>query len=119
DAARDLAGAVFAALDAALPGLAEARAPESAVALGARLAPLLEQGFSVALRAAPHLVAPIAARLADPRVTIDPDPSLPAGDLTASWQGGRATLDLAARRAAIRTALAACFGIGPGLPLED
>ena len=39
---------------------------------------------------------------------------LAAGDLAASWQGGRAHYDLAARRAAIRTALAEA-----GLALED
>lgn len=113
-AVESLAVAVFAAMDAALPALAAARAPEAAVALAARLAPLLDLDVAVALRAAPHLVDGIAARLGDPRISVVADPSLPAGDLAATWQGGRAHYDLAARRAAIRTALAEA-----GLPLED
>jgi hypothetical protein len=113
-AARDLAATVFAALDAALPGIAEARAADSAATLAARLKPLLEQGFVIALRAAPHLAEAIAARLADPRISVAEDPDIPAGDLVASWQGGRAQLDLAARRAAIRSALA-----DAGLLLKD
>ena len=114
EAAQELAAAVFAAIDAALPGLAATRAPDAAEALAARIAPLLEFDVAIVLRAAPHLVDGIAARLGDPRITVQPDPSLPAGDLAATWQGGRAHYDLAARRAAIRTALAEA-----GLPMED
>lgn len=114
DAARDLAVAVFAAIDAALPGLASRCAAENALALAARLAPLLDLDIAVTLRAAPHLVEGIAARIGDARITVHADPSLSAGDLAATWRGGRAQYDLAARRAAIRTALAEA-----GLPLED
>lgn len=114
EAAHSLATAVFAAIDTALPGLAAARAPDAAGALATRLAPLLDLDVAVVLRAAPHLVDGIAARLGDPRISVVADPSLPASDLAASWQGGRAHYDLAARRAAIRTALAEA-----GLALED
>lgn len=109
-----LAGIVLAALDAALPAAAARATPDAAAHLAARLAPLLEQETRVTLHVAPELAEAVAARITDPRLTVTPDTRQPPGDLSAEWRGGTASFDLAARRAAIRSALAEA-----GLALEN
>lgn len=109
-----LAGMLLAALDAALPAAAARAMPDAAALLAARLAPLLEQEIRVTLHVAPELAEAVADRIADPRLTVAPDTRQPPGDLRAEWRGGTASFDLAARRAAIRSALAEA-----GLALEN
>ncbi|MBR0642216.1 FliH/SctL family protein [Plastoroseomonas hellenica] len=112
--ARTLAGVVLTAFDAALPAAATRATPDAAAYLAARLAPLLEQETRVTLHVAPELAEAVAARIADPRLTVVPDTRQSPGDLRAEWRGGTASFDLAARRAAIRSALAEA-----GLALEN
>lgn len=109
-----LAGIVLAALDTALPAAVARATPDAAAHLAARLAPLLEQEIRVTLHVAPELAEAVAARIDDPRLTVAPDTRQPPGDLRAEWRGGTASFDLAARRAAIRSALAEA-----GLALEN
>jgi hypothetical protein len=109
-----LGGLLLGAFDAALPAEAARATPEAAARLAARLTPLLDQEIAVTLRVAPALAEAVAAKIADPRLTVAADERLPPGDLRAEWRGGHAVFDLAARRAAIRSALAEA-----GLALES
>ncbi|MBL6458490.1 hypothetical protein JMJ55_24435 [Belnapia sp. T6] len=111
EAAGDLARLLLSALGAALPAAAARLGPESATGLAARLAPLLEAEVAVTLHVPPGCGS-ATAQLADPRLRIAEDPSLPPGGARAAWRGGGAEFSPEAARAAV-AALLDSFGLHP------
>lgn len=108
EAAQGLATLLLAALASALPDASARLAADQAARLAATLGPLLTEGLAVKLNVAAGYGDAAAARIADPRVTVAEDPTLPPGDASAVWRGGGASLSLAARQAAV-TDMLACF----------
>jgi hypothetical protein len=102
-----LAGLLLQALDSALPAAAARLAPDCVAPFAAALAPLLAEAKAVTLHVAAGFGDATAARIADPRLAIAEDAALPPGDARACWQGGGATLSLAARRQAVAAMLEA------------
>lgn len=103
--ARALAVTLIKAFDAALPAAASRLGPELIARTALSLRAALEERPEARLHVAPEMAEALSARL--PHWTIESDPAIPPGDARIAWRGGAATLDLAARRAAIRDALAA------------
>jgi flagellar biosynthesis/type III secretory pathway protein FliH len=103
---------VLATLDAALPKAAAQDAVALATATAAALRPALATRPEAVLYVAPALVDRVAAAVTF--LPVQADPALPPGDARLAWRDGEARADLAARRRAIRDALA-----GLGLPLES
>lgn len=105
-AAEALARTVFAALDAALPGLAARHGPEMAATLAAALRPALADRPEARLLVAPEQAEAVAARL-PAGLVVEGDALLAPGDARLEWRDGAQILSLEERRAAIRAALAA------------
>lgn len=98
----DLARALFAFADAALPGASRRAAAPMIAALTAALRDNVPLTPDATVFVAPSLVPLLSRRLP---LRVEGDLSLPEGDARIIWRGGAATLDLAARRAALREAL--------------
>ncbi|WP_230169652.1 hypothetical protein, partial [Roseomonas sp. CECT 9278] len=111
DAAEEVARLALAMLDAALPGLAAGHGGALAAGFAQRLRPMLEGAPEARLLVAPGFVDATRELLGD-GIAIAEDAGLAAGDARAEWRSGGATLDLAARRQAIRGVLEAA-GLGP------
>jgi flagellar assembly protein FliH len=106
-----VARAALAAVLAALPTLAERCAEAEVIRFASALLPCLAGEPGVALRVAPDLVAPVAARFADqPRLEVLPDATLARGDARAAWRGGEAARHAEAARRAVMDAFAG-FGL--------
>lgn len=114
DAAKGVARIALAMLDAALPGLAARHSATLVADFAERLRPALSFLPAAHLHVAPSLVQDIQALIGDLAVTLVADPSIAPGQARAVWQGGGASFDLAARRAAIKAALSAA-----GLDIEE
>jgi hypothetical protein len=98
----ELARTLFAFADAALPGASRRAAAPMVAALTAALRDRVPLTPEATVFVAPSLV-PLLAR--DLPLRVEGDLALPEGDARITWRGGAATLDLAARRAALRDAL--------------
>lgn len=98
----ELARTLFAMVDAALPGLARARAPDAIAAFVARLAPMVAEAAAPRLRVAPSLVPLLARHLSLP---VEADLSLAEGEARLEWAGGQAAFRPEDRRAALRDSL--------------
>lgn len=106
-----VARAALAAVLAALPTLAARCGEAEVIRFAQGLLPCLAGEASVALRVAPDLVAPVAARFADqPRLEVLADASLARGDARASWRGGEAARHAEAARRVVMDAFAG-FGL--------
>ena len=110
--AQDLARLVLSMLDAALPGLAAEHAAPLATAFARRVAPVLEAVPEAQLLVPAGLGDAVRVLLGTSTITVEEDAALPLGDARATWRGGGATLDLAARRRDIRRVLESS-GLGP------
>jgi flagellar assembly protein FliH len=110
--AEALAGLLLGAMDAALPEEAARLGPPLLARVAATLRPALADRPEAQLRVAPELVDAVAARLPDgPEVVADA--AIAPGDGRIEWRDGAQLVSLAARRAAVRDALAAAgFTIG-------
>jgi flagellar assembly protein FliH len=111
DHALALARLILATLDAALPQAAARHAPDLVLRLVERLRPAIEDLPGIRLHVSPDIAAEVEARAGQPWLEVVADAAVAPGDAQATWRGGAARLDLAARRAAIRMALAEA-GIG-------
>jgi hypothetical protein len=101
-ALEELARTLFALADAALPGASRRAAAPMIAALAAALRERVPLGPEATVFVAPSLVPLLSRRLP---LRVEGDLGLPEGDARIAWRGGAATLDLAARRAALRDAL--------------
>jgi flagellar biosynthesis/type III secretory pathway protein FliH len=115
-ASQGVARVALAMLDAALPGLAARQSAALVADFAERLRPALAFLPEAQLHVAPKLMEEVRALVGDLAVTLVPDATLPPGDARATWQGGGAEFDLAARRAALAEALNAA---GLGFEPED
>ncbi|MFN8983140.1 MAG: hypothetical protein ACK5X9_11530 [Alphaproteobacteria bacterium] len=114
EASRGVARVALAMLDAALPGLAARQSATLVADFAERLRPALAFLPEAHLHVAPNLMEEVRALVGDLAVTLVPDATLHPGDARATWQGGGAEFDLAARRAALAEALnAAGLGFEP------
>ena len=102
DALTDMARSLFAFAEAALPGASRRAAAPMVTALATALRENLLLPPDATVFVAPSLV-PLLSR--DLPLRVEGDLALPEGDARIVWQGGVSTLDLAARRAALRDAL--------------
>jgi hypothetical protein len=102
-ALEELARTLFALADAALPGASRRAAAPMIAALAAALRERVPLGPEATVFVAPSLVPLLSRRLP---LRVEGDLGLPEGDARIAWRGGAATHDLAARRAALRDALA-------------
>ncbi len=106
EAAAAMGETCLAALAAALPSLAGRFGAEEALRFTEALLPALADEPVVTIRVTPDLAPAIAARLArEARVEVLADEAVAAGDVIASWRGGRAQRQGDAARAAIAEAL--------------
>ena len=110
--AEALAGLLLSAMDAALPDEAARLGPALLARVAAALRPALADRPEARLRVAPDLAEAVTLRLPDgPEVVADA--AIAPGDGRIEWRDGAQLVSLAARRAAVRDALAAAgFTIG-------
>lgn len=110
--AETLAGLLLGAMDAALPEECARTGPALLARVATALRPALADRPEARLLVAPDLAEAVALRLPDgPEVVADP--SVAPGDGRIEWRDGAQLVSLAARRAAVRDALAAAgFIIG-------
>jgi len=101
-------------LDAALPGLAAGQGDELAAEFARRLEPVLHTTPEARVFVAPGFAEPTRALLATVAIAVEEDAALAPGDARATWRGGGAAFDLAARRREIRRILQSA-----GLGLEE
>jgi hypothetical protein len=98
----ELAQTLFAFADAALPGASRRAAAPMVAALTKALRDSVPLPPDATVFVAPSLVPLLSRELP---LRVEGDLALPEGDARIAWRGGAATLDLAARRAALRDAL--------------
>jgi flagellar biosynthesis/type III secretory pathway protein FliH len=111
EASKGVARVALAMLDAALPGLAAQQGATLVADFAERLRPALAFLPAAHVYVNPALIEDVRQLIGDLAVTLAAEATIAPGDARASWQGGGAEFNLAARRKAIAEALSAA-GLG-------